>query len=324
MTVSRRKILQLTAGALPLLGRAASAETYPSRPVHLVIGFPPGQTADITARLVGDFMSRRLGQTFVIDNKPGAASTIATEFVVRAAPDGYTLLGTVASNLINATLMKLPYDFSRDIEPVASITLTPIVLEVHPSIPVKTVPEFIAYAKERPGKLNMASGGIGNSTHMAGELFQMMTGIKLTHVPYRGSAPAITDLIAGQVQVMFDLLGSSIEQINAGKLRPIAVTTTKTVDALPGLPTIAQFVPGYEAYGLGGLGAPKGTPREIVARLNEAVQAAIADPTVKARLEAFGSIPLPGSSDDFRNLIASEIDKWGKVIKFAGIKPEKV
>jgi tripartite-type tricarboxylate transporter receptor subunit TctC len=327
MELPRRKFLQIAVGAaaLPALPGVASADTYPSRPVHLVVGFPGGQTADISARLIGDFLSQRLGQPFVIDNKPGAASTIATELVVRAAPDGYTLLLTVASNLINATLYNnLPYDFIRDIEPVASVTRTPIVLEVHPSVPVKTVPEFIAYAKEHPGKLNMASGGIGNSTHMAGELFQMMTGIKLTHVPYRGSAPAVTDLIAGQVQVMFDLLGSSIEQIKAGKLRALGVTTAEPIAALPGVPAVAQFVPGYEASGLGGIGAPKGTPREIVNTLNAAINAAIVDPKVKARHDAFGSIPLPGTPEDFRKLIASETEKWGKVVRFAGIKPDKV
>ena len=326
MKLPRRRFLQIAtaAAALPSLPRVASAEAYPARPVHVVVGFPAGQTADISARLVADFLSQRLGQPFIIDNKPGAASTIATEIVVRAAPDGYTLLQTVASNFINATLYNnLPYDFIRDIEPVASVTRTPIVLEVHPSLPVKTVPEFIAYAKERPGKLNMASGGIGNSTHMAGELFQMMTGTKLTHVPYRGSAPAVTDLIAGQVQVMFDLLGSSIEQIKAGKLRALGVTTAEPIEALPGVPAVAQFVPGYEASGLGGIGAPKGTPREIITTLNAAINAAIVDPKVKARHDAFGSIPLPGSPEDFRKLIASETAKWAKVVKFAGIKPDK-
>jgi tripartite-type tricarboxylate transporter receptor subunit TctC len=326
MRIARRRFLAIAAGAAaaPALPRIAAADTYPARPVHVVIGFPPGQTADISARLVADFLSQRLGQTFVVDNRPGAASTIATEFVVHAPPDGYTLLGTVASNFINATLYpKLPYDFVRDIEPVSGITRTPLVLEVHPSVPVKTVPEFIAYAKQHPGKLNMASGGIGNSTHMAGELFQMMTGIKLTHVPYRGSAPAVTDLIAGQVQVMFDLLGSSVEQIKAGRLRPLGVTSTDPVDALPGVPTVAQFVPGYEASGVGGIGAPKGTPRDIVLKLNQAIQAAIEDPTIKARHAAYGSVPLPGSPDDFRKLIVSETEKWAKVIRFANIKPDK-
>jgi tripartite-type tricarboxylate transporter receptor subunit TctC len=327
MELPRRKFLQIAAGAaaLPALPRAALAEAYPSRPVHIVVGFPAGQTADISTRLIGDFLSQRLGAPFVIDNKPGAASTIATEFVVHAPPDGYTLLATVASNLINATLYdNLPYNFIRDIEPVASVTRTPLVLEVHPSLPVKTVPEFIAYAKERPGKLNMASGGIGNSTHMAGELFQMMTGTKLTHVPYRGSAPAVTDLIAGQVQVMFDLLGSSIEQIKAGRLRALGLTTAEPIAALPDVPAISKFVPGYEAYGLGGIGAPKGTPHDIVLKLNKAINVAIFDPKVKARHDAFGSIPLPGTPDDFRKLIASETEKWGKVVKFAGIKPPKV
>ena len=326
MKLPRRRFLQIAtaAAALPSLPRAASADAFPARPVHVVVGFPAGQTADISARLVADFLSQRLGQPFIIDNKPGAASTIATEIVVRAAPDGYTLLQTVASNFINATLYNnLPYDFIRDIEPVASVTRTPIVLEVHPSLPVKTVPEFIAYAKAHPGKLNMASGGIGNSTHMAGELFQMMTGTKLTHVPYRGSAPAVTDLLAGQVQVMFDLLGSSIEQIKAGKLRALGVTTAEPIEALPGVPAVAQFVPGYEASGLGGIGAPKGTPREIITTLNAAINAAIVDPKVKARHDAFGSIPLPGSPEDFRKLIASETAKWAKVVKFAGIKPDK-
>jgi len=326
MKLPRRKFLQIAAGAaaLPALPRAASAQAYPARPVHIVVGFPAGQTADISARLVADFLSQRLGQPVVIDNKPGAASTIATELVVHAAPDGYTLLFTVASNFINATLYSnLPYDFIRDIEPVASLTRTPLVLEVHPSLPVKTVPEFIAYAKAHPGKLNMASGGIGNSTHMAGELFQMMTGTKLTHVPYRGSAPAVTDLIAGQVQVMFDLMGSSIEQIKAGKLRALGVTTAEPIAALPGVPAVAQFVPGYEASGLGGIGAPKGTPREIIVTLNAAINAAIVDPKVEARHAAFGSIPLPGTPEDFRKLIASETEKWAKVVRFAGIKPPK-
>ena len=326
MTLPRRRFLQLAAGAaaLPSLPRtAAAAIEYPTRAVHVVVGFPAGQTADISARMVADKFSQRFGQAFVIDNRPGAASTIATELVVHALPDGYTLLWTVASNFINASLYpKLPYNFIRDIAPVASTTRTPIVLEVHPSVPVATVPEFIAYAKAHPGKLNMASGGIGNSTHLAGELFQMMTGTKLTHVPYRGSAPAVTDLIGGQVQVMFDLMGSSIEQIKAGKLRALAVATADRVDALPDLPRIADFVPGYEASGVGGIGAPKGTPPEVIDQLNAGVQAVLADPQIAARYAAFGSIPLPGSPADFGKLIVSETDKWAKVIKFANIKPE--
>jgi tripartite-type tricarboxylate transporter receptor subunit TctC len=325
MTLPRRPFLQLAAGAaaLTFLSHAASALDYPTRPVHLVVGFPPGQTADISARMIADWLSQRLGQSFVIDNKPGAAGSIATEQVVRATPDGYTLLWISASNSINTALYpNLPYDFVRDIEPVASSTRTPLVLEVNPSVPVHTVPEFIAYAKAHPGKLNMASGGIGNSTHMAGALFAMMTGVKLTHVPYRGSAPAVTDLIGGQVQVMFDLMGSSIEQIKAGKLRALAVTTAQRVDALPDLPTIADFVPEYEASAVGGIGVPRGTPADIVEKLNVAIEGALADPKIKARYAAFGSVPLPGSSADFRKLIAAETEKWAKVVKFAEIKPE--
>ena len=240
MTLPRRHFLHLAAGAaaLPAVSRVARADTYPSRPVHIVVGFPPGQSADISARLLGQWLSERLGQTFVIDNKPGASSSVATEFVVRAPPDGYTLLWVATSNYINATLYKtLPYNFIRDIAPVASNTRTPLVMEVTPSLPVKTVAEFIAYAKAHPGKLNMASGGIGNSTHMAGELFKMMTGVNMLHVPYRGSAPALTDLLAGQVQVMFDLMASSIGHIRAGKLRALAVTTATRSPALPGVPT---------------------------------------------------------------------------------------
>jgi tripartite-type tricarboxylate transporter receptor subunit TctC len=311
------------AAALPLLSRRAWALDYPTRPVHIVVGFPPGQTADISARLIGERLAARLGQPFVVDNKPGAASTIATEFAVHAPPDGYTLLWIVSSNYINATLYeKLPYNFMRDIDPVASTTRTPIVLEVNPAVPVQTVPEFIAYARVHPGKLNMASGGIGNSTHMAGELFKMMTGVDLMHVPYRGSAPAVTDLVAGQVQVMFDLMASSIAQIKGGKLRALAVATATRVDALPELPTIGDFVPGYEASAAGGLGVPHGTPPEIVARLNAAINAVLAEPEIRARYAALGSTPVTGTPDDFRRLIAGETEKWAKVIKFAGIKPQ--
>jgi tripartite-type tricarboxylate transporter receptor subunit TctC len=325
MTFPRRRVLHLAAAAVALacLPHAASALDYPTRPVHLVVGFPPGQNADIGARLIGDFLSQRLGQTFIVDNKPGAASTLATELVAHAVPDGYTLLWVVTSNYINATLYKkLPYDFIRDIEPIACSTVTPLVMEVTPSLPVHTVPEFIAYAKANPGKLNMASGGIGNSTHMAGELFKMMTGVNLLHVPYRGSTPAITDLMAGQVQVMFDLMGSSIAQIKNGKLRPLAVTTEERVDALPDVPTLSSFLPGYEASAAGGIGAPKGTPPEIIAKLNAAIEAALADPKIKSRYAALGSTPLLCSPEDFRKHIATETDKWGKVVKFAGIEPQ--
>jgi tripartite-type tricarboxylate transporter receptor subunit TctC len=322
---SVRSLLNLAACAAALVGipGAAAALDYPTRPVHIVVGFPPGQNADIGARLIGDFMAQKLGQPFVVDNKPGAASTIGTEFVVHAPPDGYTLLWVVTSNYINASLYKkLPYDFIRDIAPIACSTITPLVMEVTPSLPVKTVPEFIAYAKANPGKINMASGGIGNSTHMAGELFQMMTGTKLTHVPYRGSTPAITDLMAGQVQVMFDLLGASIAQIRNGKLRPLAVTTEEPVEALPGVPTLASFVPGYEASAAGGIGAPKGTPREIIAKLNGAIEAALQDPKIKERYASLGSTPLLCSPEQFRAHIARETEKWAKVIKFAGVQQQ--
>jgi tripartite-type tricarboxylate transporter receptor subunit TctC len=323
---SARLFLQLAACAAALValpGGAASALDYPTRPVHLVVGFPPGQNADIGARLIGDFLSQKLGQTFVIDNKPGAASTIGTEFVVHAPPDGYTLLWVVTSNYINATLYKkLPYDFVRDIAPIACSTITPLVMEVTPSLPVKTVPEFIEYAKANPGKLNMASGGIGNSTHLAGELFKMMTGVNLLHVPYRGSTPAITDLMAGQVQVMFDLMGSSISQIRNGKLRPLAVTTEQPVEALPGVPTLASFLPGYEASAAGGIGAPKGTPPEIIAKLNAAIEEALQDAKIKSRYDSLGSTPLLCSPEQFRAHIARETEKWAKVIKFAGIEQQ--
>ena len=325
MDLRRRTVLRLAAGAaaLPSLPRLACALDYPTRPVHIVIGFPPGQSADISARLLGQWLSERLGQPVIIDNKPGASSSVATELVVRALPDGYTLLWVVTSNYINATLYKkLPYNFIRDIEPVASNTRTPLVMEVTPSLPVKTVAEFIAYAKAHPGKLNMASGGIGNSTHMAGELFKMMTGVNMVHVPYRGSAPAITDLLAGQVQVMFDLMASSIGHIRAGKLRALAVTTATRSAALPGVPAIGEFVPGYEASAVGGIGAPKGTPAAIVNRLNAEIDAALADPAMNARFADLGVVPVPGTPADFGKLIAAETEKWAKVIQFAGIKAQ--
>jgi len=325
MKLSRRKLLHLAAGgaALPALSRIARAETYPTRPVHMVVGFPPGQTADISARLIGQWLSERLGQPIIIDNRPGAASTIATDFVVHAPPDGYTLLYVVASNYINATLKSnLPYNFIRDIEPVASTTRSPLVVEVNPSVPVKSIPELIAYAKANPGKLNMASGGIGNSTHLAGELFKMMTGINMIHVPYRGSAPALADLISGQVQVMFDIMASSIGYIKAGQLRALAVTPATRSEALPELPTVGDFVPGYEASTVGGVGAPKGTPVEIINKLNTEINAILADPELKSRYAALGSTPFPSSPADFGKLIAEETEKWAKVIKFADIKAE--
>jgi tripartite-type tricarboxylate transporter receptor subunit TctC len=324
MTLPRRKFLQLAAGATALTAaRGAAAESYPNHPVRVVVGFPPGQSADISARLLGQWMSDRLGQPFVIDNRPGASNTVATDLVVHAPPDGYTLLWISTSNYINATLYPtLPYDFIRDIEPIAANTRGPLVMEVNPDVPVKTVPDFIAYCKANPGKINMASAGIGNSTHMAGELFKMMTGADMTHVPYRGSAPALTDLIAGRIQVMFDLMPSSIGYIRGGRLRPLAVTTLARSDALPDVPSVADFVPGYEASAVGGFGAPKGTPKEVVDKVNAAINAALADPTIKARLADLGGTTLPGTPADFKKLIAGETEKWAKVIRAENIKPE--
>ena len=320
----RRHLLRLAAcaAALPILPRNALAQAYPSRPVRMIVGFPPGQTGDISARLLGQWLSERLGQSFVIENRPGASSSIATELVVRAPPDGYTLLWIVTSNYINATLKpNLPYNFIRDIEPVASSTRSPLVALVTPSLPVKTIPELISYAKANPGKLNMASGGIGNSTHLAGELFKMMTGVEMFHVPYRGSAPALADLISGQVQVMFDLTPSSIGYIRTGQLRALAVTTATRVAALPDLSTVSDFLPGYEASAAGGVGAPKGTPVEIIQKLNAAINAGLSDPEVKARYASLGSVPNPNSPAAFGKFIAAETEKWSKVIKFAGLKP---
>jgi tripartite-type tricarboxylate transporter receptor subunit TctC len=321
----RRQFLHLAAGAaaLPVVPQTARAQAYPLRPVRVVVGFPAGQTGDITVRLVAQWLSERLGQPVVIDNRPGASSNIATEIVVRAPPNGYTLLATATSNFINATLYdKLPYNFLRDIQPVASIGRTPLVMEVNPSIPARTVPEFIAYAKANPGRIIMASGGIGNSTHVAGELFKRMTGVNLLHVPYRGSPPALTDLIGGQVQVMFDLMSSSLEYIRSGRLRALAVTTATRSDLLPDTPTIGEFVSGYEAIAVGGIGAPKGTPVEIIEKLNKEINAGLANPTLKARLADLGGTALALSPAEFGKLIADETEKWGKVIRAANIKAE--
>ncbi len=323
MTLARRYFLQLAAGVAGLAAtRRARAASYPDHPARLVVGFPPGQSADISARLLCQWLSDRLGQPFVVDNRPGASNTVATGLVVHAPPDGYTLLWVNTSNYINATLQTLPYNFIRDIEPIAANTRGPLVMEVNPEVPVKTVPEFIAYCKANPGKVNMASAGIGNSTHMAGELFKMMTGADMTHVPHRGSAPALTDLIAGRVQVMFDLMPSSIGYIRGGKLKPLAVTTLARSDALPDVSSVADFVPGYEASAVGGFGAPKGTPQEIVDRLNAEINAALANPTIKARLANLGGTPLPGTPADFKKLIAGETEKWARVIRAENIKPE--
>jgi len=322
----RRRFLQLTAGAAALSGlsRIASAQTYPSRPVRIIVAFGPAGGADIMARLIGQWLSERLGQPFIIENRPGAGGNIGTEAVVRAAADGYTLLLIGPNNAISATLYdKLNFNFIRDIAPVAGIMRAPNVMEVNPGVPVKTVPEFIAYARANPGGINFASPGIGTSIHMSGELFKMMSGINMLHVSYRGAPPAVTDLLSGQVQVMFDSLPASIEHIRTGKLRALAVTTAKRSDSLPYIPTVGEFVPGYEASQWYGLGTPKNTPAEIVDKLNKGVIAALADDKLKARLADLSGTVLPGSPADFGKLIAEETDKWGKVIKAANIKPDQ-
>ncbi len=325
MKLARRKFLHLASAAavVPALPRPVSALDYPTRPVKLVIGFAPGGPADIVARLLGQRLSERLGQPFVIENRPGAGTTIATEMVVRSPPDGYTLLWTTSADEINATLYeKLNFNFIRDIAPVASIDLLPLVMEVNPSFPAKTVPEFIAYAKANPGKINFASGGVGSSQHVAGELFNIMTGVDLVHVPYRGAALAVTDLMAGQVQVTFSPIPLSIGYIKAGKLRALAVTSAARSAALPDIPTVSEFVPGYEAIASDGLGAPKNTPAEIIDKLNQEVNAALTDPAIKARLEGLGGVAMPKSPADFGKFIAAETEKWAKVVKFANIKIE--
>jgi tripartite-type tricarboxylate transporter receptor subunit TctC len=321
----RRQFLHLAAGAaaLPAVSRMAWAEIYPSRPVRMVAPFAAGGGADILARLIGQWLSERLGQPFVIENRPGAAGNIGTEAVVKSSPDGYTLLLAGSPNTINATLYdKLNFNFIRDIAPVAGIVRFPFVMAVHPSVPAKTVPEFIAHAKANPGKINMASGGIGATPHVAGELFQMMTGVRMIHVPYRGAAPALTDLLAGQVQVYFANTVASIEYIRAGKLRPLAVTTATRSEVLPDIPTVGEFVPGYEASGWSGIGSPKNTPSQIVDKLNAETNAGLADPNMKVRLADLGGTVLAGSPADFGRHIADETEKWARVIRAANIKPE--
>jgi tripartite-type tricarboxylate transporter receptor subunit TctC len=323
MKLQRRQFLQLAAGAaaLPVTSGVARAQAYPARPVRLVIGYTPGGSADLTARLMGQWLSEKLGQSFVIENRPGGGTNIATEAVVRAAPDGYTLMLVAPANAINATLYdKLNFDFLRDIEPVAGIIRFPNVVVVNPALPINSIPELIAYAKANPGKLNMASSGNGSTIHMSGELFKMLTGINMVHVPYRGGAPALTDLLAGQVQVMFDNIPTCAEHVKSGKLRGLAVTSTTRSEVLPDLPVVADFLPGYEASAWYGIGVPKGTPPEIIERLNKAVNEILADPKAKARFAELGAILLPGSAADFGKLLADETDKWGKVVKFAGAK----
>jgi tripartite-type tricarboxylate transporter receptor subunit TctC len=320
----RRQFLHLAAGAaaLPAVSRFAWAQAYPTRPVRIIVGTPAGGGLDIVARLVGQWLSERLGQPFVIENRPGAGTNIGTEVVVRAAPDGYTLLLIATANAINATLYeKLNFNFVRDIAPVGTISREPYIMLVIPSFPAKTVPEFIAYAKANPGTINMASAGAGTGTHVAGELFKMMSGTNMQHVPYRGGAPVLTDLIGGQVQVYFGLISGSIEYVRAGKLRALAVTTASRSNALPDIPTMGDFLPGYEASAFYGVGAPKNTPAEIVDRLNKEINAAIADPKIRARLDDLASMALAGSPTDFGKHIADETEKWGKVIRAANIKP---
>jgi tripartite-type tricarboxylate transporter receptor subunit TctC len=322
----RRNFLHLAVGAaaLPALSRIAWAqESYPTRPVRLLVGYAAGGPADTIARLVAQWLSERLGQQVVVENRVGAASNIAAEAVVRSPPDGYTLLYVTISNAVNATLYdKLSFDLMRDIVPIASITRSPGVLEVNPSFPAQTVPEFIAYAKANPGKINMASAGLGSAPHLYTELFKMMTGVDVVQVHYRGSGPALPDLIAGQVHAMFDPIASSIAYIRAGKLRPLAVTTGTRLEVLPNIPTMGDFVPGYEASGWYGIAAPKNTPAEIVARLNAEINAALADPKMKGLFADVGGAVLPGSPADFGKLLADETEKWGKVIRAANIKAE--
>src|SRR5689334_10148562 len=323
MKLSRRHFLRFASGtiALPASSRLARAQTWPNRPVRLIIGYTPGGSADLTARLMGQWLSEKLGQPFVVENRPGAGTNIATEAMLRAAPDGYTLLLVAPANAINATLYeKMSFDFIKEMEPIAGIIRFPNVVVVHPSLPIKTIPELIAYAKANPGKLNMASSGNGSTIHMSGELFKMLTGINMVHVPYRGGAPALTDMLSGQMQVMFDNIPTCAEHVKSGKLRGLAVTSTVRSEVLPDLPLVADFLPGYEASAWYGLAAPKGTPADIVERLNKAVNEILADPKAKARFTEIGAIMLPGSAADFGRLVADETEKWGKVVKFAGAK----
>jgi tripartite-type tricarboxylate transporter receptor subunit TctC len=326
MELPRRRFLRLAAGAATLaaLAGTARAQTYPSRPVKIIVGQAPGSASDIVARLVAQFLSEKLGQQFFIEVRPGAAGNIATEAVTRMPPDGYALLLVNSQNAINVALYeKLSFDFVRDIAPVGQVESVPLVMEIHPSVPARTIPEFIAYAKANPGKLNMASAGTGGPQHIAGELFKFMAGVELTHVPYKGSTPAVTDLVAGQVQVMFDVTPTALPQIKAGRVRPLGVTTMEPLPFLPDVPTIDSFLKGYEAAGWVGFGVPKGTPPEIIATLNKLTNAAVIDPNIKQRFAELGAVAVPPNSpEEFAKFIAQDIDKWTRVIKFAGIKPQ--
>jgi tripartite-type tricarboxylate transporter receptor subunit TctC len=326
MKLLRRRFLRLAAGAaaLPAVSRIARAQTYPSRPVRVIVPFAPAGTTDILARLIGQWLSEQLGQSFIVENRPGASTMIGTEAVVRAPADGYSLILAATASAINTTLYekKISYDFLRDIAPVAGILRVPNVVVVHPSLPVRTIPELIAYAKANPGRINVESPGAGTSSHLAGELFKVMTGVDMVHVQYRGNGPALIDLLAGQVQVGFDTMPASIEYVRAGKLRALAVSTVTRSQTLPDLPTVSEFVPGYESSGYFGLGAPGKTPAEIIDKLNREVNAGLADPKLRAQLTDLGGMILAGSPADFRKLIDDETEKWGKVIRAANIKPD--
>ncbi len=321
MKLPRRQFLHLAAGvvALPALSRIAWAQAYPTRPVRIVVGFPPGTSSDITARLIAEWLSQRLGQQVLVENRTGAGTNIAAETVVQASPDGYSLLWVTQTNAINATLYEsLNFNFIRDIAPVAGVIRVPTVMMINPSVPAKTVPEFIAYAKANPDKINMSSPGIGSANHVLGELFQMMTGVKLVHIPYKGSQ--FPDLLSGQVQITFNPLPSSLNFINTGKLRALAVTSATRQAVLPDVPTVGEFVPGYEGNAWFGIGAPKNTPKEIVDKLNSEINAGLADPKLSARLIDLGGVPMSVTPAEFGKFIANETEKWGKVVKFAGLK----
>jgi len=325
MKVLRRQFLHWAGGALalPVTSRIARAQSYPARPVHLIVSVSAGGSPDIIGRLIAQWLSERLGQPFVVDNRAGAASNIGTEFVLKATPDGYTLLLALSSNAINASIYKeLQFNFIRDAAPVASIATIPLIMEVNPSLPVKTIPEFIAYAKANPGKINMASGGIGSPLHVAGELFKMMAGVELVHVPYRSEGLALPDLLAGQMQLLFGVMPASLGYVRAGKLRALGVTTAKRQELLPDVPAVAEFLPGYEANGWYGIVAPRGTPNEIIESLNIAINAALADPTMKQRFVDLGCAVFAGAPADFAKFIVNETNKWAKVVAFADIKPQ--
>ena len=325
MTLRRRRFLQITAAAaaFPALPRLARAETYPSRTVRVIVATSAGGTTDIVARLLGQWLADKLGQPFIVENRTGGGNNIGTEAAARSPADGYTLFMANTVNAINTTLYKnLNYNFATDLVPVAIVMRSPVIMQVHPSVPAKTVPEFIAYAKANPGKVNMGSGGVGATGHMAGELFQLMSGIKLTHVPYRGESLALADLLGGQVQIVFATAGSSIQYIKADKLRPLAVTTTERIALLPDLPTLKDYLPGYEASSWNGLTAPKNTPPEIIEKLNREINTAMADPKIKSRIVDLGGPPIIGPPADFGKIIAEDTAKWAKVIQFSGAKAE--